>query len=46
MEDIILRTKNLKKYFGGLAALDGVDIEFQRGKLTLIIGPNGSGKTT
>lgn len=46
MNDAILVTKNLKKYFGALAAIDGVDIEFKKGKLTLIIGPNGSGKTT
>ncbi len=46
MDNIILKCKNVKKYFGGLAALDGVNIDFEKNKLTLIIGPNGSGKTT
>ncbi len=42
----ILSCRNIKKYFGALAALDGVNIDIERGKLTLLIGPNGSGKTT
>lgn len=46
MDNIILKCKNVKKYFGELAALDGVNIDFEKNKLTLIIGPNGSGKTT
>jgi branched-chain amino acid transport system ATP-binding protein len=44
--NFILSCKNVKKYFGGLAALDGVDINIQEGLFNLIIGPNGSGKTT
>ncbi|RLI77712.1 ABC transporter ATP-binding protein [Archaeoglobales archaeon] len=42
----ILKTKNLSKFFYGLKALDKVNIEVEKGKLTLVIGPNGSGKTT
>lgn len=36
----------MRKYFGGLAALDGVDLEVRDGLVTMIVGPNGSGKTT
>ncbi len=42
----ILETKKLKKYFGGLAALSGVDLEINRGEIVGLIGPNGAGKTT
>ncbi len=43
---MILKTYSLSKFFDGLKALDRVDIEVERGKITLVIGPNGSGKTT
>ena len=41
-----LRCKQLAKSFGGVRALDGVDLTFEPGELTAIIGPNGAGKTT
>ncbi len=43
---MILKTFNLSKFFEGLKALDSVTISVPREALTLIIGPNGSGKTT
>ncbi len=43
---MILKTHNLSKFFEGLRALDGVSISVPKEALTLIIGPNGSGKTT
>ncbi len=43
---MILQTFNLSKFFEGLRALDNVSISVPREALTLIIGPNGSGKTT
>lgn len=46
MEDIILETRDLTKYFGGVRAVDGVNIYVRRGELLGIIGPNGAGKTT
>jgi branched-chain amino acid transport system ATP-binding protein len=42
----ILETKGLRKSFGGLMAVAGVDLEVQEGRIYSIIGPNGAGKTT
>lgn len=41
-----VRLQALRKTFGGLAAVDGVDMSFARGEITALIGPNGAGKTT
>jgi ABC-type branched-subunit amino acid transport system ATPase component len=43
---LLLETKNLTKRFGGLRALDGVDMRVERERIVSIIGPNGAGKTT
>jgi len=42
----VLETDKLSKHFGGLKAVDEVDIAVARGKVHALIGPNGSGKTT
>jgi branched-chain amino acid transport system ATP-binding protein len=42
----LLLVQNVTKDFGGLRALDGVDLEIERGEIVGLIGPNGSGKTT
>lgn len=42
----MLNVKGLTKRFGGLAAVNNVDADFEKGKITAIIGPNGAGKTT
>jgi len=42
----ILETRGLRKHFGDLAAVAGVDLTFSEGELTAVIGPNGAGKTT
>ncbi|WP_024508750.1 branched-chain amino acid ABC transporter ATP-binding protein/permease [Bradyrhizobium sp. ARR65] len=44
--DIVLEVRGLSKHFGGLKAVDGVDIAVRRGGVHALIGPNGSGKTT
>ena len=48
--ECILKTTGLKKYYGKgdtmVKALDGVDLEIERGKFTAIIGTSGSGKST
>jgi branched-chain amino acid transport system ATP-binding protein len=42
----LLKTKDLTIVFGGLRAVDGVDMEVEEGEIRALIGPNGSGKTT
>jgi branched-chain amino acid transport system permease protein len=42
----LLEVKGLVKRFGGLRAVDGCSFDVQRGSITGLIGPNGSGKTT
>src|SRR6202035_4650860 len=44
--DMVLEVSGLSKYFGGLKAVDNVDIAVRRGGVHALIGPNGSGKTT
>lgn len=39
-------TKRITKFFGGLAAVNGVSFSVQKGEIYGLIGPNGSGKTT
>lgn len=43
---LLLETKNLTKHFGGLKALEAVDVRVERERIVSIIGPNGAGKTT
>ncbi len=42
----LLKVEGLKKSFGGLQAVDDVNLEIQARELSSIIGPNGAGKTT
>jgi branched-chain amino acid transport system ATP-binding protein len=42
----IIETRGVTKHFGGLRAVDGVDLQVREGDLHSIIGPNGAGKTT
>jgi branched-chain amino acid transport system ATP-binding protein len=43
---LALQTVGLKKHFGGVQAVNGVDLTVPTGDLRAIIGPNGAGKTT
>ena len=42
----LLEARGLKVYFGGVRAVDGVDLTLKRGEILGQIGPNGAGKTT
>src|SRR5260370_34155938 len=46
MNAALLKVRGVTKKFGGLTALDGVDLAVERGEILGLIGPNGSGKTT
>ena len=45
-DPLILKTSALKKHFGGVRAVNGVDLAVSPGDVRAIIGPNGAGKTT
>jgi ABC-type branched-subunit amino acid transport system ATPase component len=42
----LLEVRGVRKSYGGLEAVAGVDLELVRGRVTGLIGPNGAGKTT
>jgi len=43
---ILLEMRNLSKFFGGLAAVQRLDLKVDQGKIFGLIGPNGAGKST
>jgi len=42
----LLEVKGVSQVFGGLRALDHLDLSIEKGKIVSLIGPNGAGKTT
>lgn len=46
MSEILLSIKNLTMKFGGVNALNDINIEVKKGEILALIGPNGAGKTT
>lgn len=43
---VLIEVKNLKKSFGELEVLKGIDTEIKKGEVVVVIGPSGSGKST
>lgn len=43
---MILKVKDLRKFYGEKAAVDGISFEVEKGEIFAILGPNGAGKTT
>jgi ABC-2 type transport system ATP-binding protein len=46
MNSPVLKVKNLKRYYPGVKAVDGIDLTVNKGTCFSILGPNGAGKTT
>jgi ABC-2 type transport system ATP-binding protein len=46
MSDIAIEARGLRRRFGDVVALDGVDLAVERGTVLAVLGPNGAGKTT
>jgi ABC-2 type transport system ATP-binding protein len=45
-DHVAIHTEGLRKVFGTLAAVEGLDLTVERGEVFGLLGPNGSGKTT
>ena len=45
MEEIAIKVKDVYKTFGGQNVLNGINLEMERGQITVIIGKSGGGKT-
>ena len=45
-DDVLVRVRGLTTRFSGRAVFDGMDMDIPRGKVTAIMGPSGTGKTT
>ena len=45
-DGVAVRLRGLRKEFGDVVAVDGVDLEMRDGEFITMLGPSGSGKTT
>lgn len=43
---LAIEVRHLRKHFGSLCALGGIDLEIRKGEFFALLGPNGAGKTT
>ena len=46
MNAVLMRAEALEKLFGGVKAIEGVNLEIRQNEILGVIGPNGAGKTT
>ena len=46
MKENVLKVENVTMQFGGVVAVDNLNLEVNRGEIVALIGPNGAGKTT
>lgn len=46
MNEVLMRTRNVGRRFGGLVANKDVNIEIRKGQMHAVLGPNGAGKST
>ena len=46
MSDNVITARGLRKLYGKVAAVDGIDLDVRRGEIFGLLGPNGAGKTT
>ena len=46
MDDVVISVRGLRKRYGDLDAVAGIDLEVRRGEIFAFLGPNGAGKTT
>ena len=44
--NVLIHVEDLKKSFGAIRVLDGIDLDIYRGDVVVIVGPSGSGKST
>ncbi len=44
--DTAIRVRGLRKQYGPVTAVDGIDLDISRGEVFALLGPNGAGKTT